>query len=135
MAQMANIVLDDATSPTPVSHTYKPNSLVNNYGVYIDDSPATLAEWGRLTASIRPADRMNTGHKVTWTLSIPLPRQSESGECCVPHGTPLPEIRIKVEVLREKTATNQQINDALAQLADLVVNSQFLASARGENLR
>jgi hypothetical protein len=135
MPTMANIVLNDATSPSPVAHTFKPISNVNNVGNYADNATGVLSVWQRLLATIRPAAPNNGGHRVTWKLSQPLVSDPVDGECCTPKGTVPPENFVTIEVFRSKSSTNQQINDLLAELKDLVANSQFVATSQGEGLR
>lgn len=134
MPQMANIVLNDATSPTPVAHTFKPLSLVNNQGKYAETTGA-LKGWNRIQCDIRPAAANNGGHRVTWKITQPILIDPDDGECCVPHGAPVPANLVTVEFLRSNESDDQAVADLLAFLGDLITNSQFVATTQGESLR
>lgn len=135
MPVMSNIVLDDATSPTPVAHTFKPISLVDNLGRWNDNSTGTLATWPVITCSVRPAQANNGGHKSIWKIELPLVVTPEDGTCCVPKGTPLPRNMVTIETLRSVDSDEASISNLLAFLADLATDTQFVAVAKGESLR
>jgi len=134
MPSMANIVLNDATSPTPVAHTFKPMSLVNNQGQYAETTGA-LKTWNRIQCDIRPAAANNGGHRVTWKITQPIIVDPDAGECCTPKGTAVPANLVTVEFLRSSSSDDNAVADLLAFLKELVTNSQFVATSKGESLR
>jgi len=132
---MSNIVLNDATSPTPVARTFYPISLVNNLGKWNNNASGTLATWPAITSSIRPAAASNGGHKTIWKIELPVQVTPDDGECCTPKGTPLPRNMVTIETLRANESSAQEISDLIAFLQGLVSNSQFVATVKGESLR
>lgn len=135
MPVMQPIVLKDAQTPTPVSHSYDPMSLRNDLGTYVDKTGTNIRLRNTLTMSVRPATTSNQGHKVTVRLQQPLVTSPVDGECCTPQGAPIPHNQVVIEFLRNNTASDAQTNDLLAYLQDLVKDPQFVAVARGESLR
>lgn len=133
MPVMANIVLHDAAG-TPVAHTFKPMSLVNNAGQYAENV-GPLKGWNRINVDIRPAAATNGGHRVTWKITQPIIVEPETGECCTPQGATPPANLVTVEFLRSSSSDDTHVNDLLAFLEELVTNSQFVATASGESLR
>lgn len=134
MPVMSNIVLDDAASP-PVSHTFKPISLVNNLGKYSDNAAGTLAIWPRISCSVRPAANGNNGHKTIWKIELPFKTEQDDGQCCVPIGTTPPQNMVTIETLMSSASPLSEMDDIIAFLQGLVSNAQFLATASGESLR
>lgn len=133
MALMDNIVLDDATTPTPVSHTFKPMSNASNLSVWQDPAQTALIDRATISASVRPAAKDNGGHKVIWKITLPHPVTDDG--CCIPPGTQPPQSIATIEILHSKDATDAQFADLLAYLQGLVVDSQFVATANGESVR
>lgn len=130
---MQNIVLKDAATPTPADHTFKPTTLVNQVGSFVDMAKTRVADWPVITGSFRPADASNVGQKARWKLTLPH-TIVEDGGCCVDVNTP-PSSFFTIEVVRNKVATNAQNEDLIKFLQELVKDPQFLATLRGEGLR
>lgn len=134
MPVMQNIVLDDAADPV-VSHTFKPMSLRNDIGTYMDDSTGTVQSWPTVTISTRAAAQSNQGHKTILKIVQPLVVPSEEGVCCTPPGTPIPTSTVTVEFMRNKVSPNLDANTLLKYLQEVVLDAQFTSTALGESLR
>lgn len=134
MPQMSNIVMNDAAAPA-VSHTFKPMSLRNDLGTYQDSASGAVQTWPTITISVRPATSANSGHKTTLRVVTPHAVTDESGTCCVPRGTPLPFSQVTVEFIRSNQADAADVNDLLKYLQQIVLDNQFVLTAKGESLR
>lgn len=135
MPSMANIVLNDSTTPTPVAHTFKPMSLRNDIGSYMDSAGGSIKTRDVITIGVRPASSSNQGHKVTARLTLPHVITPGEGECCIPADAVIPFSYVNIEFLRHNVASDKDVADLLQFLADFVKNSQFVDSAKGESLR
>lgn len=134
MPVMTAIVLDDAATP-PVSHTFKPMSLRNDIGTYMDDSSGAVKTWPSITISTRPASTANQGHKVIVKITQPLVVTQDDGTCCTPQGAPVPTSLVSIEFLRNSVSSAADANTLLKYLQELVLDPQFTATALGESLR
>lgn len=134
MPVMANIVLKDGAT-TPVNHTFNPMSLRNDLGTYVDKSGTTLKTRPSITIGVRPASSSNQGHKVTARITLPHVVTPEDGTCCIPADAVVPFSYVSIEFLRHNVASDQNVKDLLAFLADFVKDAQFTSTASGESLR
>lgn len=134
MPVMTNIVLNDAASPS-VPHIFKPMSLRNDLGTYMDDSNGAVQIWPSITISTRPASAANQGHKTILKIVQPLVTPTEDGTCCTPQGAPVPTSTVTIEFMRNKTSGNLPAETLLKFLQEIVLDSQFTSTALGESLR
>lgn len=134
MPQMQNVVLK-TDLPSLVTHTFKPMSLNNDIGSYMDDQGINLTNRQMLTISVRRSTAQNQGHKVVLKLTQPHVHQTSEGECCVPVGTIPPQSHFTVEIVRNKVASDDDIRNLIQQLQEAVADPQFTETAFGESLR
>lgn len=135
MPSMANIVLNDSTSPTPVAHTFNPMSLRNDVGSYMDKSGGSIKTRANITIGVRPASSSNQGHKVTARLTLPHVITPAEGECCVLVDAVVPFSYVNIEFLHHNVASDKDISDLLAYLGQFVQDAQFVDTVKGESLR
>lgn len=133
MAIMADIVLQDAATPTPANHTYKPVALTGNKGQYRELSVDKFVNQSWIDVDLTPASATSAGNRSQWKLTMPHPLSEDDGCCSV--GVATPTSWASVQIFANKLASRQQKLDLLAELADLVKDSQFIATVLGEGLR
>lgn len=134
MPTMTSIVLDDAQDPA-VEHTFKPMSLRNDIGTYMDDSTGAVKTWPTITISTRAASTANQGHKVILKITQPLVPPTDDGSCCIPADAVVPTSLVTVEFMRNKVSSNLDAQTLLKWLQEVVLDSQFTSTALGESLR
>lgn len=73
MAQASNITVNDATSPTPVAHTFEPSRIESDFAQYEDRAVGVYAGYGKLTLSLkRPAPGGAQNLKLGVKIDIPV---------------------------------------------------------------
>lgn len=133
MAIMANIVLKDAATPTPNDHTFNPTSLSGNKGEYRELAVTPFVNQQSISVDLTPASASSAGWRGTWRLVQALPLDDE-GPCCNA-GVPTPTNWVSIQFFSNKLATRSDLLNLIAELQDLVADSQFTGTILGEGLR
>lgn len=131
MSTIANIVLKDGAS-TPAKHTFVPVGSTGNVTTYSEIAVNPYSDRPNITATIRPASASNEGHKTRWRLALPHPLSNEGG-CCVDTSNP-PVGWFTIETMVNKSLTADEINTLVAFLQNLVQETQFVETVKGQGL-
>lgn len=108
--------------------TYSFTSVINGVTTYIERSAGVVAGFARLTAQAvmgrgKRGQQNSVRSKTVWKLSIPT--VADDNSACACDGDVLSQIDVFVEVRSDASTTTTQLEEALAELRDLVETSQF----------
>lgn len=127
MPQMAPIVLKDGQA---ADVTFNPSGFDGATATFINNAPARVSEWERLSIQVRPNASNNEGHKVTVTGILPIPAPTGTGCCVDPNGA-LPYGMFQVTTLRQKTMSAAEVDDMIAYLRSYVATTAFADLVKG----
>lgn len=120
MPTIGNIVLADATSPTPVNHTFAPSSTDGARAKFANRAATTPRGFETLVIEVVPPNGSQGAHRVRASMGDPT-EVTSNGVIVVGHIN-----SCEVVFNYSQSSTEQERRDLAKMLANLLLNATFV---------
>lgn len=120
MPAIGNIVLADATSPTPVNHTFAPSSTDGARAKFANRSATTPRGFETLVIEVVPPNGSQGAHRVRASMGDPT-EVTSNGVTVVDHIN-----SCELTLNFSQSSTEQERKDLVKMLANLLNDSTFV---------